>query len=76
MFQAFAKQNEHQPGEPAGSDEDDGSDLLYVVNLRSRMNQVADHEEIWGGEYEFNESNFVPRTDPGIEDASGGLPGG
>ena len=49
MFQAFAKQNEHQPGEPVWEVmKMMGTDLVtYVVNLRSRINQVAEYEEIW-----------------------------
>ena len=77
MFQAFAKKKEHHPGEPVWEVmKMMGTDLVsYVVNLRSRMNQVAECEEIW----ELGESTgkfkvaFVPRTDPSIEDASGGL---
>ena len=53
-----------------------GNDLVsYVVNLRSRMNQVAEHEEIWelgDGDQQMKVA-FVPRTDPPIEDASGAL---
>ena len=77
MFQAFAKQNEHQPGEPVWEVmKMMGTDLVsYVVNLRSRFNQVAEHEEIWelGVEDRAMKVAFVPRTDPPIEDASGGL---
>ena len=77
MFQAFAKQNEHQPGEPVWEVmKMMGTDLVsYVVNLRSRINQVAEHEEIWelGVEDRAMKVAFVPRTDPPIEDASGGL---
>ena len=77
MFQAFAKKKEHHPGEPVWEVmKMMGTDLVsYVVNLRSRMNQVAECEEIW----ELGESTgkfkvaFVPRTDPSIEDASSGL---
>ena len=53
-----------------------GADLVnYVTGLRSRMNQVAEVEEIWqlGDGTEFFKVAFVPRTDPPIEDASGGL---
>ena len=77
MFQAFAKKNEHQPGEPVWEVmKMIGTDLVsYVVNLRSRMNQVAEHEEIWelGDGDQPIKVAFVPRTDPPIEDASGGL---
>jgi hypothetical protein len=77
MFQAFAKQKEHHPGEPLWEImKMIGSDLVsYVVNLRSRMNKVAEYEEIWqlGGEDETIKVAFVPRTEPPIEDVSGGL---
>ena len=77
MFQAFAKQNEHHPSEPVWEVmKMMGTDLVsYVVNLRSRMNQVAEHEEIWelGEEGNSMKVAFVPRTDPRIEDVSGGL---
>ena len=77
MFQAFAKKNEHQPGEPVWEVmKMMGTDLVsYVVNLRSRMNQVAEHEEIWelGDGDQPMKVAFVPRTEPPIEDASGGL---
>ena len=77
MFQAFAKKNEHQPGEPVWEVmKMMGTDLVsYVVNLRTRMNQVAEHEEIWelGDGDQPIKVAFVPRTDPPIEDASGGL---
>ena len=78
MLQAFAKQNEHNPGEPVWEVmKMMGTDLVsYVVNLRFRMNQVAEHEEIWElGEKEGHliKVAFVPRTDPPIEDVLGGL---
>jgi len=77
MFQAFAKKNEHQLGEPVWEVmKMMGTDLVsYVVNLRSRTNQVAEHEEIWelGDGDQPMKVAFVPRTDPPIEDASGGL---
>ena len=77
IFQAFAKRNEHHSGEPVWEVmKMIGTDLVsFVVNLRSRMNQVAEHEEIWelGVEDQSMKVAFVPRTDPPIEDASGGL---
>ena len=77
MFQAFAKQKEHHSGEPVWEVmKMMGTDLVsYVVNLRSRMNQVAEHEGIWelGDGDQPMKVAFVPRTDPPIEDASGGL---
>ena len=77
MFQAFARKAEHHPGEPVWEVmKMIGTDLVnYVKNLRSRMNEVSKVEEIW----ELGEGDdkikvaFVPRTEPPIEDASGGL---
>jgi hypothetical protein len=77
MFQAFSRQSEHHSGEPVWEMmKMIGADLVnYVTGLRSRMNQVAEVEEIWelGEGTEFFKVAFVPRTDPTIEDASGGL---
>ena len=77
MFQAFSRQSEHHSGEPVWEMmKMIGADLVnYVTGLRSRMNQVAEVEEIWqlGEGTEFFKVAFVPRTDPPIEDASGGL---
>ena len=77
MFQAFSRQSEHHSGEPVWEVmKMIGADLVnYVTGLRSRMNQVAEVEEIWqlGEGTEFFKVAFVPRTDPPIEDASGGL---
>lgn len=77
IFQAFAKRNEHNSGEPVWEVmKMIGTDLVsFVVNLRKRMNQVAKHEEIWelGEEDQSMKVAFVPCTDPPIEDVSGGL---
>ena len=77
MFQAFSRQSEHHSGEPVWEImKMIGADLVnYVTGLRSRMNQVAEVEEIWelGEGTEFFKVAFVPRTDPPVEDASGGL---
>ncbi|MAK46166.1 MAG: hypothetical protein CMI24_02735 [Opitutae bacterium] len=77
IFQAFAKRNEHNSGEPIWEVmKMIGTDLVsFVVNLRKRMNQVAKHEEIWelGEEDQSMKIAFVPCTDPPIEDVSGGL---
>ena len=77
IFQAFARQSSHHPGEPIWEVmKMIGTDLVsYVVNLRSRMNQVAQVEEFWELGEEGNKIKvaFVPRTDPPIEEASGGL---
>src|SRR6056300_989858 len=49
MFQAFAKQKEHHPGEPVWEVmKMMGTDLVqYVIGLRGRINQVAKIEEFW-----------------------------
>ena len=49
MFQAFSSQSEHHSGEPVWEMmKMIGADLVnYVTGLRSRMNQVAEVEEIW-----------------------------
>jgi hypothetical protein len=77
MFQAFSRQSEHHSGEPVWEImKMIGADLVnYVTGLRSRMDQVAEVEEIWelGEGTEFFKVAFVPRTNPAIEDASGGL---
>ena len=77
MFQAFSRQSEHHSGEPVWEVmKMIGADLVnYVTGLRSRMNQVEEVEEIWelGVGTEFFKVAFVPRTEPTIEDASGGL---
>ena len=77
MFQAFAKQKEHHPGEPVWEVmKMMGTDLVqYVTGLRGRINQVAKIEEFWDlgqGEDMFKVA-FVPRTEPEVEEASGGL---
>jgi hypothetical protein len=77
MFQAFAKQKEHHPGEPVWEVmKMMGTDLVqYVTGLRGRINQVAKIEEFWDlgqGEDMFKVA-FAPRTEPEVEEASGGL---
>ena len=77
MFQAFAKQKEHHSGEPVWEVmKMMGTDLVQYVNgLRGRINQVAKIEEFWDlgqGEDMFKVA-FVPRTEPEVEEASGGL---
>ena len=77
LMQAFAKQSEHHSGEPVWEVmKMIGSDLLsYVTNLRARMDQVAQVEQVWdlGGGDQGIKVAFVPRTDSPIEDASGAL---
>jgi hypothetical protein len=53
-----------------------GADLVsYVTNLRARMDEVAQVEQVWDlGEGDDGiKVMFAPRTDPPIEDASGAL---
>jgi len=77
MFQAFAKQKEHHPGEPVWEVmKMMGTDLVqYVTGLRGRINQVAKIEEFWdlGQGEDIIKVAFVPRTEPEVEEASGGL---
>ena len=77
MFQAFAKQNEHHPGEPVWEVmKMIGTDLVQcVTGLRGRINQVAKIEEFWdmGPGEDMIKVAFVPRTEPEVEEASGGL---
>ena len=77
MFQAFAKQKEHHPGEPVWEVmKMMGTDLVqYVTGLRGRINQVAKIEEFWdlGQGEDMIKVAFVLRTEPEVEEASGGL---
>ena len=77
MFQAFAKQKEHHPGEPVWEVmKMMGTDLVqYVTGLRGRINQVAKIEEFWdlGQGEDMIKVAFVPRIEPEVEEASGGL---
>ena len=77
MFQAFAKQKEHHPGEPVWEVmKMMGTDLVqYVTGLRGRINQVAKIEEFWdlGQGEDMIKVAFVARTEPEVEEASGGL---
>ena len=77
MFQAFARQKEHHPGEPVWEVmKMMGTDLVqYVTGLRGRINQVAKIEEFWdlGQGEDMIKVAFVPRTEPEVEEASGGL---
>ena len=53
-----------------------GTDLVqYVTGLRGRINQVAKIEEFWdlGQGEDMMKVAFVPRTEPEVEEASGGL---
>ena len=53
-----------------------GTDLVqYVTGLRGRIDQVAKIEEFWdlGQGEDMIKVAFVPRTEPEVEEASGGL---
>ena len=68
LMQAFAKQSEHHSGEPVWEVmKMIGSDLVsYVTNLRARMDEVAQVEQVWdlGEGDQAIKVAFVPRTDP------------
>ena len=77
ILQGFAKQTEHNPGEPIWEVmQMMGKELIeYITGLRGRIDEVSKIEEVWelkhGGE-EFKVI-FAPRTDPSIEEVSGAL---
>lgn len=77
ILQGFAKQTEHNPGEPIWEVmQMIGKELVeYITGLRGRIDEVSKIEEVWelkhGGE-EFKVI-FAPRTDPSIEEVSGAL---
>ena len=77
ILQAFAKQTEHNPGEPIWEVmQMMGKELIeYITGLRGRIDEVSKIEEVWeikhGGE-EFKVI-FARRTDPSIEEVSGAL---
>ena len=77
ILQGFAKQMEHNPGEPIWEVmQMIGKELVeYITGLRGRIDEVSKIEEVWelkhGGE-EFKVI-FAPRTDPSIEEVSGAL---
>ncbi|WPJ96173.1 MYG1 family protein [Coraliomargarita algicola] len=73
ILRRFASKTEHKPGEPIweimrmiGQDTVD-----YITNLRSRLDFVAEHAEIW--EFDGYKALFMPRTDPMPDEASAGL---
>lgn len=77
ILRRFASKTEHQPGEPIWElMRMIGEDLVgYITNLRTRLDFVAQHAEIWtlgSGENEFK-ALFMPRTDPMPDEASAGL---
>ncbi len=77
ILQRFAKQTEHNPGEPIWEVmQMIGKELIeYITGLRGRINEVSKIEEVWDlkhGDEEFKVI-FAPRTDPSIEEVSGAL---
>lgn len=77
ILQAFAKQTEHNPGEPIWEVmQMIGKELIeYITGLRGRIDEVSKIEEVWKlkhGDEEFKVI-FAPRTDPSIEEVSGAL---
>jgi GNAT superfamily N-acetyltransferase len=77
ILQGFAKQAEHNPGEPIWEVmQMMGKELVeYITGLRGRIDEVSKIEEVWKlnhGDEEFKVI-FAPRTNPSIEEVSGAL---
>ena len=77
ILQGFAKQTEHNPGEPIWEVmQMIGKELVeYITGLRGRIDEVSKIEEVWKlthGDVEFKVI-FAPRTDPSIQEVSGAL---
>ncbi len=77
VLRRFAGEEIHQPGEPIwelmrmiGQDT-----LAYIKDLRTRLDFVAEHAEIWTLQADGHafKALFMPRTDPLPEEASSGL---
>jgi hypothetical protein len=73
ILRRFGNQTEHQPGEPIWEImRMIGQDLVdYVTSLRTRLEFVAAHAEVW--ELDGFKALFMPRTQPLPDDASSGL---
>ena len=73
LLRRFASQSKHQAGEPIWEImRMIGQDLVeYVTTLRSRLDFVADHAEVW--ELDGFKALFMPRTDPLPDEPSSGL---
>ncbi|HAV13328.1 MAG TPA: hypothetical protein DCX06_07560 [Opitutae bacterium] len=73
ILRRFASQTEHKPGEPIWEImRMIGQDLVdYVTNLRTRLDFVAQHAQVW--EFQNFKALFMPRTDPMPDEASSGL---
>ena len=77
ILQGFAKQAEHNPGEPIWEVmQMVGKELVeYITGLRGRIDEVSKIEEVWNlthGDVGFKVI-FAPRTDPSIQEVSGAL---
>jgi len=77
ILQGFAKQVEHNPGEPIWEVmQMMGQELVeYITGLRGRIDEVSNIEEVWmlnHGDEEFKVI-FAPRSNPSIEEVSGAL---
>ena len=77
ILQGFAKQTEHNPGEPIWEVmQMIGKELVeYITGLRGRIDEVSKIEEVWELKHgdEGFKVIFAPRTDPSIEEVSGAL---
>jgi hypothetical protein len=77
VLRRFASQTEHKPGEPIWEImRMIGQDLVdYVTGLRTRLDFVAEHAEVWtlGGSGDEFKALYMPRTDPMPDEASAGL---
>lgn len=73
LLRRFADQTVHKPGEPVWEVmRMIGQDLVdYVTRLRTRLDFVARHAEVW--ELDGFKALFMPRTDPLPDEASSGL---
>jgi hypothetical protein len=77
LMKNFAGQSEHHPGEPVWEVmRMIGTDLVeFVTNLRSRLDQVAEHTEVWELEASGTKFKalFLPYSESLPEDATGVL---
>ncbi len=77
LLKCFAAQTEHKPGEPLWElMRQIGQDLVdYVTGLRTRLDFVAAHAEVWSLSADGQEFKalYMPRTDPLPDEASAGL---
>lgn len=73
ILRRFAGQDEHKPGEPIWEImRMIGQDLVdYVTKLRTRLDFVAQHAQVW--ELEGFKALFMPRTEPLPDEPSSGL---